>query len=419
MGKRVGSSTCSLSSPLKKPKKKTAETPCLPEDIIHCKILPRVPLKSLFRFKSVSKTWNRTISDDPLFALRQSLHSKFSCASTISVNRKKGGRLVVLSTFEESPVGIPDPFLRFIGDNVSPLAILSSTNGLLCIRCHDSSRQQEFLYVCNPATMKGTCVPAPEGMRSFVAVSVGLAFDPSVSLDRYELVHPIRSNGVNQTVEYRFKVLSSRRREWIKSDQVVVLGEGYPWKESKPVFTKGVLYWYCDDYLLWFDCNNEISGYTLMPGELLSFTQQDIGVCRDRVSLTRLSDKGLEVWTMTDRHGWEKMYETRLETMVEGNIDLFGSFWTTMTLRSRDKVSKGLVKRYRMQPLPFEGGGRVLLRVRVRNSRYNGDGEKEKVLSYDVKTGKMGMVLYEGGLFQEWQQVFGYNNSMVPFQVMR
>lgn len=46
-----------------------ATTSILPVELVECEILPRLPVKSLFRFKSVCKSWNSLIFKDDYLAL--------------------------------------------------------------------------------------------------------------------------------------------------------------------------------------------------------------------------------------------------------------------------------------------------------------------------------------------------------------
>ncbi|XP_021724261.1 F-box/kelch-repeat protein At3g23880-like [Chenopodium quinoa] len=75
----------SMFSPPQKPAAKTQFSDIL-EDIILCEILPRLPVKSLFRFKSVSTKWRSVISD-PQFAKTHFTHlSSLSSRSVLTLD---------------------------------------------------------------------------------------------------------------------------------------------------------------------------------------------------------------------------------------------------------------------------------------------------------------------------------------------
>ena len=421
--------TKTLSPPLKKPKK-TMTTTRTAEDIVVYSILPRLPFKSLCRFKSVCKKWNYIVSgNDPLFAKLQSLccgsASISRAAATVSLNNH--GHIAFLPTLATSPADIPAPTpisSILIGDDdgdIRVTKILACTNGLLCLLCYRNL--ERFLYLCNPATKEaGHRIPVPSSFS--MDDSIGLAFDPSKSKSEkdcgYTLVHPMRSNASRiNGAEYRFMVLPSqdRGRGWTESEQVVLSVENQLWKESKPVFANGFLYWNCTDYLLWFRCcENEpaSAGYILMPRQSSSFVEQEVGVCGDRVTFTRLSCESLDVWVLLqDNVGrskrWEQIYGVCLERMVQGNTHVFSPLCCgTARLRSRKKISDGLVFRYQMFPLPFEGGDKVLFRVMPRR---NSKKLETKVLSFDMTSGKMTEV-FRGELFKDGSLSFGYIKSL-------
>ena len=109
-----------------------------------------------------------------------------------------------------------------------------------------------------------------------------------------------------------------------------------------------------------------------------------------------------------------QIYQMSLERMVHCNTDMFSPFYCgTVRLRSRKNISDGLVVKLQILPLPFEGGNKVFFRVMTRHNRVIIDGKKlkKKLLSFDMKSGKMTEV-FRGELFQDDKLSFGYTKSL-------
>lgn len=210
------------SPPLTKQKKDT-EIKDLVKDIV----IPFLPAKSLVKFRSVSKDWDRWIRS-PFLAHQQSYYFKdlsgFFCQSA------EGDPTFV--TLNDSAYGVPKPSLRFLPELVN---ILSSCNGLLLCQGRDGYNPY---YVCNPANEKWTELPRPQLYHGSETAPV-LAFEPSaLNMDaHYELICAL------PMVDHLFfELYSSKTKSWKISETTIVEMEDSSFT-GNGFYMKGIAYW--------------------------------------------------------------------------------------------------------------------------------------------------------------------------------
>ncbi|OMO52202.1 hypothetical protein COLO4_37365 [Corchorus olitorius] len=141
-------------------------------------ILLRLPVKSLLRFKSVSKAWHSLISD-PNFS-----HRLFPDPHNISgLIMHKNSQLInpehEFVPLGDKPIDAPFNCLTFINHPLG-LKIIQSCHGLLLC---SSFRDQDFkydYYIYNPTTKQFIALPPP-GNQDTIVTRVSLAFDPAKS----------------------------------------------------------------------------------------------------------------------------------------------------------------------------------------------------------------------------------------------
>ncbi|KAL3650086.1 hypothetical protein CASFOL_006489 [Castilleja foliolosa] len=147
-------------------------------DDLLTEIFLRLPMKSLCRFKLVSKNWDSIISD-PGFSLLRNPNPNPAVGLILSVS--KGPYAKVLS-FDKST----NPQIRTLLDNFPnpfPCQILSSCNGLLLISStkgtYNCGYPVRHYLICNPTTSKYFRLPESVGWLD--CYRTDLAFDPSRS----------------------------------------------------------------------------------------------------------------------------------------------------------------------------------------------------------------------------------------------
>ncbi|KAG0470556.1 hypothetical protein HPP92_016642 [Vanilla planifolia] len=147
----------------------------LPTDVILL-ILVRLPVKSLFRFKSVCRSWCRLTSDKHFIALYSMTSSeKPIVLLEIIEPANRFSNFICVDRFESASYFS----LEFLGDRVK---VRASCHGLLCC---SSIPNRGVYYVCNPMTREFRLLPRARE-RAFTRFHpdyeetlVGLSFDPS------------------------------------------------------------------------------------------------------------------------------------------------------------------------------------------------------------------------------------------------
>ncbi|URE09732.1 hypothetical protein MUK42_31252 [Musa troglodytarum] len=281
----------------------------IPGDVVHYKILPRLPYKSLSRFKCVCKNWHHLISHDIVFAHEQSRHGSpisFGCV----YQHKQSINFVPIDVPGELNVRITGPSSFSLPNGTERIRITAAVNGLLLLflqrkrdEQNDSMRSinhqdavGEFHYVWNFVTKEGHFIPEDDHRSWFV----GLAFDPSITPACYRLVHLAQQRKGLQE-EFSFEIYSSRTRKWTMSDHKIMIPEGkrIPWD----VFCGGrIIYWNCSPYALWFEVDKDVAGCTLLPEAEDSGSQHALGVTNDGLlTSTRFSKNDtITIWTMSE-----------------------------------------------------------------------------------------------------------------------
>lgn len=197
-------------------------------DLVKDHALPFLPAKSICRFRSVSKEWNKWITN-PFLAHKQS-----HCFQDISgFFCQIAGEHSFISCDPHS-CGVPDPSFSFLPE---PVILRTTCNGLICCQ---SCIEDNAYYICNPVNRQWKVLPRPNYYHR-PGSAVALAFEPSALKfeANYQLVcafrladHPI----------LHFEIYSSRSKSWrlvdticFELDALKLSGDGF--------YMKGMVYW--------------------------------------------------------------------------------------------------------------------------------------------------------------------------------
>ncbi|EYU29051.1 hypothetical protein MIMGU_mgv1a023087mg [Erythranthe guttata] len=199
--------------------------PHIPSEIIEI-ILSKLSVKSLHRFKSVSKSWN-TIITDPLFVQNHIQKSKNSNSHNLFLSRVRSSSPIRFSVvkfddkkFQTLPVVIEAPF----GCGL----VLCFCDGILLLTNHSYQR----LVLWNPSTRTAEKLWHRNGCSK---ASFGLCRDPNT--DDFKVV---------VADWYHYSVYSCKNKSWImltKNYEIESTGLGLMNRNPKGLCVNGASYW--------------------------------------------------------------------------------------------------------------------------------------------------------------------------------
>ncbi|CAN7125420.1 unnamed protein product [Brassica rapa subsp. narinosa] len=283
--------------------------PLFPDEVI-LQILARLPVKSLFRFKSVCKAWCLLPSDGYFITLFNQVSVK---EQTLVAEVPDSSSLICVDSLR----GVSEFSLEFLRDRVR---IRASCNGLLCCA---SVPEKGVYYVCNPSTREFRVLPRsrerpvtrfyPDGE----ATLVGLACDVSkkgfcVVMAGYHRLFGHRPDG-----SFVCLVFDSESNKWRKFVSALEGCGGFThMSKNQVVFVNGKLHWLMSGlcYVLALDLEHDVWRKVSLPDEISSG-----GGGGNRVylleldgflSVIQLSDVWMKIWKMRD-------YESEVWSVVD------------------------------------------------------------------------------------------------------
>ncbi|KAA8533899.1 hypothetical protein F0562_031416 [Nyssa sinensis] len=231
-------------------------------DDLLTEILLRLPIRSLIRFKSVSKHWLSLITN-PHFCLRRNPHPNppsglFLHRSSRPTNPKF--EWVPLDNTQNPTNNAPFSSLTFVNDT-SGITILQSCNGLLCCRSFRVREPKSSYYIYNPTTKQFTTLPRPGGGISKTIHGVNLAFDPSKS-PHYKVVCVRSSELVPE--HYQIEIYSPDTGPWRVSGRPFTAH--FDTQFNRGVYWNGAIHWISSwEDSLYFNVDEERLETMLMP----------------------------------------------------------------------------------------------------------------------------------------------------------
>ncbi|XP_057972835.1 F-box protein At5g07610 [Malania oleifera] len=233
-------------------------------DDLLTEILIWLPVRSLMKFKSVSRRWLSIITN-PYFAhLRNRAHKATdTTASALFLHRSSllmNPEFEFVSIVAEDPFPAPFRFLTFVHDPRG-VKILQSCNGLLCCCSFRASRPKRNFYVCNPTTKQYTTLPRINRPKFSTIFGVNLAFDPSKS-PHYKVVC-VRSSESSPD-HYQIEMYSSQTGPWRLSGEPFTNSNNINF--DRGVFWNGAINWVSSwGDSLYFNVDSECLGTMPMP----------------------------------------------------------------------------------------------------------------------------------------------------------
>ncbi|XP_074284096.1 putative F-box protein At1g32420 [Silene latifolia] len=193
----------------KKPKQVSQERN-IPIDLLETEILPKLPVKSLLRFKVVSKQWLSIISNPQFRKLH--LHRSISSQCGTFLVESSNDSLYFLNhanhgTKSQDPV-IHRDLNPYHGPRSRRTNVVDSSNGLICLVINT-----ETLCFLNPATRVCREVICPKKRFEFY-VNCLLAFGYSTPRDEYKLLY---LNGENSLAVSKAHVYTLRTNDDLRN----------------------------------------------------------------------------------------------------------------------------------------------------------------------------------------------------------
>jgi F-box interacting protein len=282
----------------------------IPQDLLML-ILVRLPVKSLFCFRCVSKMFRSLLSDIFITTLINNNHDN---------DDDKGYHLIYHSSGHYS-LHHPktyDEYFRFKIPSGTPSLLVNSCNGLCCL-----FEPPSVVVLWNPLFRKFLRLPAPFvpekiGISELFQYAHGLGFDQRnndykvvrLVYRRRVLYHMIESDGL-LALPGEAEVYSLSKRCWriVNGPPVWVLDTPYPRringptryapKTLLPAYVNGVIHWVCVGGLLLFDVSDEVFRQMKLPGGL-TFRVQAIAACRGTLLACDCKDDRYGVWVMKE-----------------------------------------------------------------------------------------------------------------------
>ncbi|XP_058185585.1 F-box protein At5g49610-like [Rhododendron vialii] len=249
----------------------------MPEDLLIL-ILSRLPVKSLLRFKSVSK-YCYSLIQNPSFV---SLHHNHAAENTDCLivkryHKKDFLQSLSLVSNETHSNDLYIPFAVPPGPHVGDLYLLGSSNGVVCL----GNSFAKFM-VCNPATREFKVLPAPPYRKRHRHVTslLGFGLDPETNDYKLLRVAPLYEYDprvsakicVGQKVQiYNMSADSWREIVATVPKDALLQHRGH----SFATLLNGVFYWICVDRgckILAFHMSGEVFEQVFLPEDILAFS---------------------------------------------------------------------------------------------------------------------------------------------------
>ncbi|XP_074378712.1 F-box protein At2g21930-like [Apium graveolens] len=325
----------------------------IPDDLI-INILQRLPVKTLLRFKTVSKRWLSLISD-PSFVYSHLRHASENNESLIfNIKRYYHYKYSIALRHIDSTVDLP----YFEGELLRDLYIIGSSNGIVCLvknyradlvsyrnHLHRASGIYETrslnlqIYLWNPATKKSKLLPPPHCLvTNFAFEQVGFGFDPLVNDYKVVMCH-YHLNRDTCAVVY-----STNANAWKEIERPKI----YPQLSVCDACVNGVLYWSSYHCVMLYDLNKEVFYDHRFPANVLRTSggkllcvrimemKDSIAVITYTNDVARLQSK-VNLWTVDD--GFERSWTLRYSFDVASAVDGIHNYLNNngdILLRTRD-----------------------------------------------------------------------------------
>ncbi|XP_021736518.1 F-box/kelch-repeat protein At3g23880-like [Chenopodium quinoa] len=219
------------------------QTLTIPEDLIFENILPRLPIKSITRFKSVSKSWLSTISTQKFAKSHLKLYTSPSPQFLLLSSNRDSDFLFTSVTFDQHGRVEETLKLNYTFNGGPSFHFLGCCNGLVCFR------DKNFNFsICNPLIQqRSSIIKCPDfGLNQKI---IGAGFGYVSSIDDYKIACLTKTSNennfhVNELVDFDVYMFSLTTLKWERSTPGLNNVEGVAIaRDVVPVLVNDVLYW--------------------------------------------------------------------------------------------------------------------------------------------------------------------------------
>uniref|UniRef100_A0A5B7BYK0 F-box domain-containing protein n=1 Tax=Davidia involucrata TaxID=16924 RepID=A0A5B7BYK0_DAVIN len=311
-------------------------TRVLPRELL-MNILSRLPVKTLCKFRCVSREWRNLISDRHFINLHSDRSKRkpklvFKRFKLNYDSRRNSYQVAIqLSTVDAKEGNLSNKFTKVVDERYINSWVPGS-NLLMCVVCFKS------VYVCNPSTEE--VVKLPDPCHLFIYQSFGFGFLPM--RNEYKLVHLWTQYDGRLACE--IFTLEDGRESNSGSWRLTGFCPSFIWEGHSPVSVDGVVYWLGWDqdepednkHLVSLDLYTEEFRIVPYPSHFSSVTFIDVDL--DFMSLVELRgclclvdnvsmNAVMNVWMLKDRENliWEKLYSINFNGLDGDDDCLFCS----------------------------------------------------------------------------------------------
>lgn len=283
----------------------------LPDEVI-IQVLARLPVKSLFRAKTVCKLWYKLSSDKYFVQLYNEVATKNSMVLVeVSDSPELESSLICADNLR----GVSELSLDFLKGRVK---VRASCNGLLCC---SSIPDKGVYYVCNPMTREFRLLPRsrerpvtrfyPDGEATLVGLGCNLSVQKfSVVLAGYHRTFGHRPDGT-----FICMVFDSDTNKWRKfvsfqDDRFTLMNR------NQVVFVHGSLHWLTSgcSYILSLDLNCDVWRKISLPDEVIyrAGNRAHLLELDGCLSVIQISEAWMKIWAMKDYESEQWHLEDRV-----------------------------------------------------------------------------------------------------------
>ncbi|KAL9165480.1 hypothetical protein ABFS82_06G173500 [Erythranthe guttata] len=315
-----------------------AAAAAFPEELIE-EILSRLPVNSLLKFRSVSKSWRALISDKKFI----SAHLKNSSKNTNFTLRRIISTIILpYYTLKHCSLHslLSGPLTNAVDSDYpmknpqNSVRIVGCCNGLVCIAVNG-----KHFFIWNPSTKKYKKLPDVDDFieQGLFITKYGFGFDESN--DDYKVVGILSGFCNRDRYETMVKVYSLRTNSWKRID---VFNDGLPFDDTAK-FVSGKLHWGKRNGsnskwdIVSFDLASGVCGNVARPSYVETDFSPSLGVlggCLCVLSNSRKSS--VDVWVMKE-YGVSESW-TKIVTVPYLDVPWEGPYSTPLCVGSNGEI---------------------------------------------------------------------------------